>query len=716
MLKILFAGLLLLTLQLCAKENLEVFATRLDSNTTHLHAQGDVVVLYKDHYLSAGEALYDREEQRLELFGHIVAMQGSNYFALGEYAEFDIDDMYRRFTPFYMSDKSTRVWMSTAQASADDQDFKLNAGMVSGCNPSAPLWKIYFSSSDYNAQTHWMNIYNARLHIYDVPIFYFPYFGYSLDTRRRSGLLTPGFGISNAEGLYYEQPFYIVLQDQWDLELRPQMRTFRGEGLYATLRFVESPVASGTFKTGYFQEKQEYAKQYDLANEKHYGFGLNYENRALLWDWFGWNLGGQSGLYSDVMWMTDVDYLNLTDNDETKNTTSKQIDSKINLFYSDDSDYFGTYFKYFLDLSKQNNDQTIQQLPTLHYHHFLDAFFDEAFYYNVDTTMVHFERLKGKTATQGDITLPLTLQSAFFDEYLDLKYEANFYGRYITFDGNEAVYNPYIEYRDGMYGRLYQHFGMGTSLTRGFEAYAHVIGFDVNYVKAEEDYKDGYYQDYETLCAGGSAWSTEVCDYYTLNDVKDATQIQMTQYLFNRGEQMLYHKLAQRVSYDSSDDRYGELENELELNFGFGLSYYSDLFYNHDLAKMTKSLNTIRFENEKLSLSLNHLYEDTVRSRDIIKNSYVTSSIAYQYSPKYRYFGKYSYDFEYAKKKNVELGFLYSKRCWDFGLKYVENNRPILTNNESSSVYDRYIYFSVALKPMGGTELNYKISNTLEGS
>jgi LPS-assembly protein len=699
-----------------SEDRVEIYAASIESNATHLMAKGSVMVIYKDHYLSATEATYDREHKILELFGNITAMQGSVYHALGEYAKMDIDKEERIFAPFYMIDKSSKVWMSTAQAKGEGKSFTLGEGMISGCNPNDPLWKIYYSSSDYNSQTRWMNVYNARLHIYNVPIFYFPYFGYSLDTRRRTGLLTPAFGISSDEGFFYEQPFYIAVDDQWDVELRPQVRTQRGSGMYADFRFVDSKVAKGKFKTGYFKEKSDYAKEYDLAHEEHYGFGLNYENHSLLWDWFGLDFKGQSGLYSDLMWMNDVDYLNLTNNDETRNTTSNQINSKVNTFYNEENNYVGAYFKYFLDLSKQSNDDTIQKLPVVQYHHYLDTLFDDHFLYNLNMTFNNFQRPKGKTAMQSDISIPLSIQGGFFDNYLDLSYQANLYARHITFGGDANFYNPNIEYNTGVYAQYYHLITAGTSLTRAFESFAHTMEFRLAYAKAESDYKSGYYEDYETLCAGDLAWSSDVCDYYNLSDIRDATEIKFSQYIFSDAKQVLYHKLSQRVSYDSSEDRLGELENELELNFDFGFSYYNDTFYNHDLSKITKFLNSIRYNDESINIDINHYYENTIRSRNEIRSSYFTANASYRYSSKYRYFGKYAYDFENAVKKNMEFGFLYSKRCWDFGLRYVENNRPILTNNESSSVYDKYIYFSIALKPMGGSEFNYKMSNNLEGS
>ena len=81
---ILFAGLAR------ADKRIEFFATRFDSNLTVMRATGDVLVLYKDYYLSANEAVFDRNASTLELFGDIVAMQGADYFAMGDYARLNI--------------------------------------------------------------------------------------------------------------------------------------------------------------------------------------------------------------------------------------------------------------------------------------------------------------------------------------------------------------------------------------------------------------------------------------------------------------------------------------------------------------------------------------------------------------------------------------------------------------------------------------------------
>jgi len=703
---------------LFSDSKIEVFATKIDSNETALHAVGDVVVLFGDSYLSANEVIYKHQEEIVELFGNIMALKGEEYFALGEHASLDIQEDLRIFEPFYMLDKKTEVWMSTKESRAKENQITLSSGMVSGCNPNKPLWKMYFSEADYDGDDKWVDLYNARLHFYNIPVFYFPYFGYSLDTKRRTGLLTPGFGFSSAEGVYYEQPIYITTNDWWDLELKPQIRSSRGEGINSTFRFVDSKVSKGEIDLGYFKEKESYVNEFDLAHNEHYGFKFKYENYDVINQWLKTDLSGQSGLYSDILWMNDVEYLNLQNSDDTKNTTSNQIFSRVNLFYNAKDDYYGAYLKYYLDLSVASNDLTIQKLPIIQYHHYLDAFFDDHLFYNVDFKSNNFVRPEGKKALLNKIDVPIKLQTSVFENFIDVSYTSHLKGEYINFSGTPVVdFNGSDSLDSGVYGRYFHTFEAATFLTKAYDTFTHNTSFALNYTKKGGDYTSGYYEDSDSTCKVSGGTDNPLCEFYQINEVKDGLNIEMTQFMIDlSGNQKIYHKLSQNVSYDTLSDRLGELENEFEYYISKNLYYYNDTFYNHSRQRVTKLLNTLRYNNKQFTFSFNHFYDDLLKDDVITYSSYLTTAATYRYDKHYSYSAMYAYDFENSTKKRLEMGFLYEKRCWNFGLRYVENNRPTLTNNESSSVYDRYVYFTIALQPMGGSEFNYKLSNVLEGS
>ena len=712
--------LLLAATTLFAAEKVEFFATHLDSNGTSVRASGDVLVLFGDYYLSANEARYDRNTSTLELFGNIIAMQGADYFAIGDYAYLNTAQMQRRFVPFFMLDRQSDVWMSSLEAGAVDKDFTIENGMVSGCDPNDPLWMLYFSSADYNSDSRWMNVYHARFNLYGIPVFYLPYFGYSLDDRRRSGLLVPSFGVSSTEGVFYEQPLYIAVDNSWDLELRPQIRTIRGEGIYGELRFVDSNVSHGAFRTGYFKEKATYADAYDLANDSHYGFDFDYRNYAVLQRWFGWDLAGQSGLYSDVSWMNDIDYINLSTNDVVEYATSNQVLSRVNLFYNVEDVFYGMNFRYYLDLNKKSNADTLQNLPTLRYHRYMNTFLDEHVYYTFDTQVNHYFRETGKNAVEGTAELPLTFQTSLFDEFLMLSYGARFNGKYITFSQESELpsdVQSQTDYNTGVFGRIYHVLSAGSQVSRGYDGFAHTVGLDATYTKAGVDYTTGYYEDKKAVCSGSDAGSNPECGFYSISEIEESMDLKFSQFFVNdRGEQVVFHRVTQRLSFDPLHDRLSELENEFDWQINPRVSFYSDLFYNYQRNVLSKMLHEIRYTDDHFDFGLSNLYENTGSDEGVEYVNYVTLDAAYRYNRHYRYFGRYANDIEAAVKKFSEIGFYYSKRCWEFGMRYVENNRPILTRDEASSVFDKYIYFTVMFKPIGGTEVNYKLSDVLDGS
>lgn len=696
---------LIFTSILCAtdkEDKVEIYATSMESKDNVVTASGEVTVVYKDYFLSAKKAIYDKNSGELELFDNIRATQGKSYKLLGDYAKLNIAKKERVFKPFFMLEKESNVWISADEGCELDKDFDIQSGVLSGCNPNDPLWKMHFSSSTYNSDDMWLNIYNARIFIYDIPVFYTPYIGFSLDNRRRTGLLVPTYGISSDEGFYYEQPIYIAEQNWWDLELKPQVRSERGYGAYSTFRFVDSKISKGELKTGYFKENDSYFKSKNLKNNTHYGFNFDYENQDVIDQWFGTNLEGQSGLYMNLNNMNDVDYINLSTNSTTNNVTSTQVTSKINLFYNTDSNYFGSYFKYYKDLTVSNNEETIQELPTLHYHRYLETFFDNHLLYNIDVQSNNMYREVGKYVTQTDATIPVTLHSSLFDEYLNLSYQSNLYAQYSKFGGKEEVSSG--EYNNGYIATNYHVLSASTQLSRAFEDYTHVVDFSSTYTFAGEESRSGYYEDYETYCSQTDNKNETICEFYEISKIAKEQKFNFTQYLYDsNGAEIFYNKLAQTVSYESSVDTLGELENELNYHITKGINFYNNMFYNYKKNKFSKISNQLKFSASGLNISFSHLYKDTFLEKTATYTpytSYITSSASYTYNRHYSYSMTYNYDVESSLKKSASVGFLYKKRCWDFGLKYLENRRPTLTTSGSTSSYDRYIYFTVNLKPL----------------
>ncbi|MBN2816690.1 MAG: LPS-assembly protein LptD [Campylobacterales bacterium] len=691
---------LLLSLSLLASDKVKIYASAMESEGNIVYANKGITVIYQDYVLTAQRARYDKDSGDLELYENIRVNKGGNFKILGKYAKLNIAKKERLFEPFYMIDKDSELWLSADKGETKSEDIEISSGTLSGCNPMDPIWTLDFSSSDYNTDSKWMNVYNARLYIGDIPILYTPYFGYSLDTSRRTGLLMPQLGLSDDEGIYYEQPIYIAEQNWWDLELRPQLRTQRGEGIYSTFRFVDSKTSRGEITTGYFKEKKEFFLENSLQNDSHYGYNIEYDNSDFINQWFGTDLSGQSGMYADINHMNDVDYINLSSNDTENQNTATQVLSRINLFYNTDNFYVGTYFKYYQDLTLSNNDNTLQQLPTLHLHSYLDTLLQDHLLYALDVQSNNIQRNINTSVVQTDINLPITLQTPLFDEYLNLAYKANLYMQHSTFRGTEELQTN-INYRDGYYARNSHTLALSTQLTKAYETFSHVIGLNLSYNRAGSDTKNGFYEDYVDM----NSSEQELYSFYQISDIVDALQIDFSQYLYDtKANEILYHRLSQNIAYAENGDQLGELENELEYKLTDYLSFYNDMFFNYDELRFSKIFNSLTFNHYGLNLTASHLYKDTFdkTATGIDRyTSYLTSSIGYTYNKHYSYSAVYNYDLEAQQKKNMSIGFMYKKRCWDFGLRYSENRRPILTNTGTPDyIDDRYVYLTIVLKPL----------------
>jgi LPS-assembly protein len=323
----------------------------------------------------------------------------------------------------------------------------------------------------------------------------------------------------------------------------------------------------------------------------------------------------------------------------------------------------------------------------------------------------NFYRPDGKRAVQGDFTVPMTLQTALFDEYLDVSYTANATSRVIGFYGNPKS-NDTDGYEQGLYAQLDHTLALSSTLVRPYESLTHVITPLISYTLAGSRYYNGYYKTYHSNeeCILGS--TNPACEYYTLNEPSDTLSLGLNNYIFEGGKQLFVDRLSQNFRYDDQGSYYGELQNELEWEISSAISVYNQTAFNHDRNRITKEQNTLRYNDGIVTAGVSHYYTDELRNNIPVYASYWTADAAYQYNQHYRFFGLIAYDYRESLLKRGEVGFLYSQRCLDFGIRYVQNRRPVLTNDSNTnSVNDSYIFFTIILKPIGGSEFNYKLTN-----
>ncbi len=301
-----FIATALLVVSLHAQtEKFQVIANNVNTKENILIATGNVVIFSPTYYITAQKIIYDKDNGTFELFDDVVILKNNNVQTKSNYAFLDVntDDLYQKPNMFF--EQSSSIWINSKDSQKKKDTIFLAESILSSCDCIDPDWSIRVSDADYDTKDKWINAYNTRLYVKDVPVLYTPYLGFSTDTRRRTGLLIPTIGYSSSEGFSYSQPIFIAPAKNYDIELIPQFRAKRGAGMYAYVRYADSMDSILKVSGGYFKEQEDYQVENKLRNKEHYGFNVDYKRYNLF---TGKRREHKDGLYVDINYLNDVEY------------------------------------------------------------------------------------------------------------------------------------------------------------------------------------------------------------------------------------------------------------------------------------------------------------------------------------------------------------------------------------------------------------------------
>ena len=119
---------------------------------------------------------------------------------------------------------------------------RLTNAVYSSCTREDMAWWVQAEKLDIDNNDELAVARNGRLVFKDVPIFASPYFQFPLGDRRRSGLLTPSFGINSRLGFESTVPIYWDIAPNRDATFAPRLMSRRGVLLQNEFRYLEPTV------------------------------------------------------------------------------------------------------------------------------------------------------------------------------------------------------------------------------------------------------------------------------------------------------------------------------------------------------------------------------------------------------------------------------------------------------------------------------------------
>lgn len=654
----------------------DIYATDARKEGDRLIANQDVVIFSDFYFITANRAIYNEKTSEVELFGDVNILRGQNERSHSNYAKIKLDTNEAKFENFFFANNQLEVWFKSDKSCLDDKSFKTTLSSVSSCNVENPDWEIRFSEGKLDRETNFVHLYNARLYVKNVPVFYMPYFGFSTDTQRRTGLLVPKFSIKGDEGFFYEQPIYLTMQENWDLQFNPQVRTDRGYGLYSTLRFIDSASSMGEWNFGAFRENSTYFKEENLENQTHVGVELKYLRTDLIKSLLGDNF--QEGLWVDATYLNDVDYLNLGRRDYKD--VNSLITSKINYFLADENNFYGAYGKYYIDTSKTHNKDTLQEYPSFQYHHFLNSLLDERIRYSFDASFNNYYRRIGSYANNVNVSLPLSYHNAFFDDFLHFAFTERLDASFVNYS-----HDPQKEHEH--FYRATHEFDFYTDLSKAYDHFFHTLNLGVSYI----------------LPGGKSGGISE--DYLNLEKIDEKLSPYLVQYFYNEnGEKKLKNRIE--VSYLSRRDEFEETKNLITYYYNENISFNNEVTYSHLDTRFSNVLSQIELGlNPELNWEFSHAYQND----EYGKYSFIGTRANYYLNANYNFFSGIWLDTQRAHANMWELGYTYQRKCWNYSLMYRERIDPKLTSAGISARNQSGFYLVFNFYPLGGVGYDFAL-------
>ncbi len=137
--------------------------------------------------------------------------------------------------------------------------YHLVDGWVTKCDPQdgkAPPWSFAWSTG-YITQEGFAHFMNTTLRVKDVPVMYSPYFAFSTNQHRKTGILMPELSQDGIDGTGILLPLFINLSPSQDVTLYGGGYTKRGALGGAEYRYVRDENSKGIFALNYFRDRHK---------------------------------------------------------------------------------------------------------------------------------------------------------------------------------------------------------------------------------------------------------------------------------------------------------------------------------------------------------------------------------------------------------------------------------------------------------------------------
>lgn len=649
-----------------------VFSRQVEILTGDFLQQGDlfiakngVVVSSDDFFVFGKNAVFDSKKNQIEIYGNVIFNHNKGGNVVADYLRFDVNSSAGFGQNVFFPNWQNKIWLKADDIHTKDKTYTLKNALSSSCNPNSPDWSISAKRASYDENASWIHLFHPVFYAGKTPVFYLPYFGYSTDNERKSGLLPPNFGSSKYEGDLLGISLYLAPQKSWDLELSAQTRSLRGSGYGLYFRFADSAYSKGDVHFGQFIDKDNFSKKYNIKNKTHQATRINYNRQKLF---------SKAPNHSDKLFIkwhnyNDVDYLKLEHLENSDVSTDQIITNEINYHYKTSDIYMGLKLRETQDLLNLDRKDLLQTMPNVRVHKFLNRLGNTNATYLLDLDAYNLLSKSGTNIKKLSFYNPFLYSFDLFNDFLNVSAQQNINLLLTNEDKQKTNYAFYTNTR----------LELSSTLIKKFDNFNHTINADLNYVFGN--------------------FSQASKDINTSEFDKQSLNFSLRQYI-NTDRNIFTQNLNQ--AYAKINDKWQFLDTTQDLKFSplSMLDLSHNLVYSLQEEHVLKNYTFLTLKNNFLNLSLGYLQDYSADNKKT--TDYYTINASKTIFSRHKLQAEYHHDKISHNSRKISAAYLYKKDCWDFAAEFTRLLEPLTKDGGSSSRMNDTVLIKLNINPIGG--------------
>ncbi|MGC8718988.1 MAG: LPS-assembly protein LptD [Thermodesulforhabdaceae bacterium] len=235
-------------------------------------AEGHVVLQSGSRRIEADRAVFYKKEGLVRLYGNVLISYGEDWLR-GEYVIWDLERQtgYIEHGKAYFPKNHFYVEAERIEKTGSNE-YRLDRGFVTTCNPSSPDWSIGYKHL-YLPSSGMAQARNVTFRVGSVPVIFVPWVMVPVNVQRQSGILQPIFGFSDLNGFLTEVPYYMVISQDQDATFFAQAMQKRGIMGGIEYRWNNARWGEGIFLTNYMRDLA------DADSVRAHGFSMSERDR-----------------------------------------------------------------------------------------------------------------------------------------------------------------------------------------------------------------------------------------------------------------------------------------------------------------------------------------------------------------------------------------------------------------------------------------------------